>query len=174
MLSESGFEVGELLLVAGNGWTTGDLLDRVSRAEISGTFDFVSLQIGVNNQYRGYPESEYRAEFRRLLEIAGSFANGNWERVLVLSIPDWGAAPFAEGLDRGEIGKEIDAFNAINREETLAAGAQYLDVTPISRQVLDNPELAAEDGLHLSGEMYRMWARMVLDLIKSALLERLE
>ncbi len=164
-LRESGFDVEEPLIIARNGWTTGDLLDGIADIEITGPFDFVSLLIGVNNQYRGYPESEYRVEFRKLLKIAGEYAGGRWDRVVVLSIPDWGAAPFAEGLDRSEIGAEIDAFNAINREETELAGAHYLDVTPLSRRVLAEPELAAEDGLHLSGEMYQMWARMVLDLV---------
>lgn len=164
-LRESGFDVEEPFIIARNGWTTGDLLEGIADAEINGSFDFVSLLIGVNNQYRGYPESEYRAEFRELLKIAGEYAGGRLDRVVVLSIPDWGAAPFAEGLDRSEIGAEIDAFNAINLEEAKAVSAQYLDVTPLSRRVLAEPELAAEDGLHLSGEMYQMWARMVLDLL---------
>jgi lysophospholipase L1-like esterase len=171
LLRQSGFEVGETLIIARNGWTTGDLLERIARAELSGTFDLVSLQIGVNNQYRGYPENEYRSEFRELLAIAMDFSGGREERVVVLSIPDWGAAPFAGGLDRSAIGAEIDAFNGINREETIEAGAHYLDVTGLSRKVLEKPELAAEDGLHLSGEMYKMWAQMVLDLITPTLLE---
>ena len=35
-----------------------------------GPFDFVSLLIGVNNQYRGRPLDEYRVQFQALLQRA--------------------------------------------------------------------------------------------------------
>jgi len=172
LLRDAGFRKVEPLIIARNGWSTGDLLEGITDAEIEDSYDFVSLLIGVNNQYRGYPESEYRSEFRELLKIAGEYTGGRWDRVVVLSIPDWGAAPFAEGLDRDEIGAEIDAFNAINLEEAKAVGAHYLDVTSSSRRVFSEPDLAAEDGLHLSGKMYAEWAQLILDLLTPVLTER--
>ena len=66
----------------------------------AGPFDFVSLLIGVNNQYRGRPLDEYRSQFRALLERAIGFAGGDAGRVLVLSFPDWGATPFGIGSGR--------------------------------------------------------------------------
>ena len=171
LVRDAGFRKVEPVIIARNGWSTGDLLEGITDAEIEDSYDFVSLLIGVNNQYRGYPESEYRSEFRVLLKIAGEYADGRWDRVVVLSIPDWGAAPFAEGLDRDEIGAEIDAFNAINLEEAKAVGAHYLDVTSSSRRVFSEPDLAAEDGLHLSGKMYAEWAQLILDLLTPVLTE---
>jgi hypothetical protein len=47
--------------------------------------------------------------------------------VLVLSIPDWGVTPFADGRDPGKIAAEIDRFNAVNRQESETAGVHYVE-----------------------------------------------
>ena len=162
-LRRKGVEVDDAAIIAHNGWTTGELLRGIHSAGIEGPYDFVTLLIGVNNQFRGYDPEEYRQEFKELLEMAIEFAGDRPERAVVLSIPDWGAAPFAQGLDRKQISQYIDLFNRINRVETLSAGAQYIDITTLSRQIREDPSLAAEDGLHLSGKMYGMWAALALD-----------
>ena len=122
----------------------------------------MSLLIGVNNQYRGGDLDTYRAEFRELLARAIGFAGGQPGRVIVLSIPDWGVTPFADGRDRAKIGSEIDRFNEVNREETERAGTRYVDVTPLSRRAAQDPALIAPDGLHPSAKMYAGWADLVL------------
>jgi hypothetical protein len=115
------------------------------------------LLIGVNNQYRGLSIDDYREEFAALLTMAIGFAGNDKSRVVVLSIPDWGVTPFAEGRDREKIAMEIDAFNAVNLDETQKAGVAYVDVTPISREAANRPELVASDNLHPSDLMYRYW-----------------
>jgi len=149
------------IIVAQTGWTTDELAAAIdAHPELAGRkFDLVTLLIGVNNQYRGRDPEEYRTQFVQLLNRAIGFAGGDPSHVVVLSIPDWGATPFAQGRDRDRIGREIDQFNSINREETLRAGARYVDITPISR---DQRSLVAEDNLHPSGDMYRLWANSVL------------
>ena len=72
--------------------------------------------------------------------------------------------PFAQGRDAGQIAKEINIFNTINKEETKEAGAHYVDITPISREAVNDVSLIASDGLHPSGKMYAMWAEEVLSL----------
>ena len=116
----------------------------------------------VNNQYRGYDINEYREEFRFLLGKSVEYAGGDANRVVVLSIPDWGVTPFASGRDAVQIASEIDAFNAVNRDEAEKAGVHYMDVTPDSRQAVSDPALIAGDGLHPSGKMYSMWAGLAL------------
>jgi lysophospholipase L1-like esterase len=126
----------------------------------------VTLLIGVNNQYRGYTLEEYRQEFAALLVQAIEFAGGDPQRVVVLSIPDWGVTPFAANRDRTQIAAEIEAFNSANREETERGGALYVDITPATRRMSpDNPHLLASDGLHPSGEMYAIWVEQVLPLV---------
>lgn len=164
-----GVAVAEPLIVAQTGWTTGELSAGIDRQDPQGSFDLVSLLIGVNNQYRGGDVEVYRAEFRELLARAIRFAGGRPDRVVVLSIPDWGVTPFAEGQDRAGIGSQIDRFNAVNREETERAGARYVDVTPLSRQAAQDPTLIARDGLHPSATMYAGWAALVLPEALAAL-----
>ena len=62
----------------------------------------------------------------------------------------------------GEITAEIDAFNAVNKEETEQAGVHYADITPYSRQAKDDLSLIAADGLHPSGKMYRLWVEEIM------------
>jgi lysophospholipase L1-like esterase len=169
LLGQEGYHVGETRIVARTGWTTGDLAAAIPGENLEDTYDLVSLLIGVNNQYRGYGLEEYRQEFADLLEQALTLAGGDPGRVLVLSIPDWSVTPYAAGHDRAAIATAIDAFNAINREETEKRGASYIDVTPTSRQAAEDLTLIAPDGLHPSGKMYTEWARLALPAAVQAL-----
>jgi lysophospholipase L1-like esterase len=148
----------EVTIIARTGWTTDELWQGIQARELKLPYDLVSLLIGVNNQYRGYNINEYREQFVFLLNKAIEYAGGVPERVIVLSIPDWGVTPFALGRDRGQIAKEINAFNVVNREESENAGVHYVDVMPGSREAGNDISLIASDGLHPSGKMYSEWA----------------
>jgi lysophospholipase L1-like esterase len=152
----------DVTLIARTGWTTDELWQGIQAGEIEPPYDLVSLLIGVNNQYRGYDVNEYREQFIFLLNKSIEYAGGNPSRVIVLSIPDWGVTPFAEGRDRAAIAGKIDEFNSVNREESERAGVHYFDITPVSRRAADEPTLTAGDGLHPSGKMYTAWAEMIL------------
>jgi len=170
-LRDRGFKIDDPHIIAETGWTTNELQEGIRQAEPEGKYDLVSLMIGVNNQYRGRNAEEYRMQFRALLDQAILFASGAADRVIVVSIPDWGGTPFAEGRDRGRIEMEIDAFNAINREETERRGARYVDVTPFSREARNDPALVAADGLHPSGKMHEAWVRLILPEAAAAIEE---
>ncbi len=164
-LERRGIPVNEPVIVARTGWTTDELARGIKEVDLKDSFHVVSLLIGVNNQYRGRPVEEYRSEFVELLAQSIEFAGGKPGRVLVLSIPDWGVTPFAEGRDRAGIASEIDIFNEVNRNESERFGVRYLDVTGISREAAAKPELVAEDGLHPSGAMYALWAEAALPIV---------
>jgi lysophospholipase L1-like esterase len=168
MLEAEGFQAGATV-IARTGWTTGELWQGIQAGEIQPPYDLVSLLIGVNNQYRGYKLDEYRKQFVFLLKKSIEYAGGEPNRVIVLSIPDWGVTPFASGRDREQIAEEIDAFNSVNREESEKAGAHYVDITPVSRQAVTEPAWVASDGLHPSGEMYTLWAEKVLPVARDIL-----
>lgn len=155
----------EVTIIARTGWTTNELWQGIQAREISPPYDLVSLLIGVNNQYRGYDINEYREQFVFLLNKSVEYAGGDPNRVIVLSIPDWGVTPFASGRDREQIAQEIDEFNAVNRAETENAGAHYVDITPISREAANDSSLIAPDGLHPSGKMYAEWASFALPIV---------
>jgi lysophospholipase L1-like esterase len=166
-LRQRGVPLADPTIIAKTGWTTDELSAAIDQANPVGPYDLVSLLIGVNNQYRGRGADEYRLEFRELLRRAIEFAGDDASRVLVLSIPDWGATPFAGGRDRSRIAAEIDQFNAINREEAAIAGARYVDITSASRQ--EDPTLVSADGLHPSGEMYSIWTELAVPAALAAL-----
>jgi lysophospholipase L1-like esterase len=154
-------------IVARTGWTTDELAAGISMASPVGPYGLVTLLIGVNNQFRGRDAERFRAEFKSLLALSIEFAAAVPARVVVLSIPDWGVTPFAAGRDRAKIGAEIDRFNAICRDETIKAGASFVDVTPISRETHES--WTAADGLHPSGAQYHRWAELTLDAAIAAL-----
>ena len=159
--------LGEPRIIAKTGWTTDELNAAIDAARVEGPFELVTLLIGVNNQYRGRDAEQYRREFATLLQRAIGFAGGDAKRVVVVSIPDWGVTPFAEGRDRAQIARDIDRYNAVNREEAARAGARYVDITPISRG--GDPALVADDKLHPSAMQYTAWVRAILPEARAAL-----
>jgi len=160
-------------IIARTGWTTNELISgiRSSAAEnpLYNPYDLVSLLIGVNNQYRGYPVETYKREFEDLLKKAILYAGNRPGRVIVLSIPDWGVTPFAGERDREQIAREIDEYNRLNREIATRNNVRYLDITPWTREAAADPSLIAPDGLHPSAKEYRRWAEQVALFFKSVI-----
>jgi lysophospholipase L1-like esterase len=171
MLREKKIEVGDPEIIAVTGWTTDELSAGIDRANPRGPFAMVSLLIGVNNQFRGRSVEEFRSQFAGLLKRAIGFADGESKRVIVLSIPDWGVTPFGKssGRDVGQVGREIDQFNSVCREECEKAGVAFVDITPISKHAAEDASLVAADGLHPSGKMYRQWCEAALPAAEKAL-----
>jgi lysophospholipase L1-like esterase len=172
LLRERGVSMDDPRYIARTGWTTQELSASIADEAPLGPLDLVTLLVGVNDQYRGRPVDDYRAAFSAVLETATGLAGGIPARVVVLSIPDWGVTPFAlaEHRDPLRVAREIDAFNAANHAEAGARGAQWLDVTPSTREAAHDPggSLVA-DGLHPSARLYAAWAERVLPLALVAL-----
>lgn len=160
-------------IIARTGWTTDELEGGIVAANnadpLRPTYDFVSLLIGVNNQYRGRPVDNYKPEFEELLKKAIAYAGNKAERVVVLSIPDWGVTPFADGRDRAQIAREIDAYNAANKQIAEQYLVQYIDITPWTREAPADVSLLAADGLHPSGKEYKRWAERIAFFFKQQL-----
>jgi lysophospholipase L1-like esterase len=149
-------------IIAQTGWTTQNLLNGISAASPAptGTYDLVTLLIGVNNQYQHRDTAEYRQQFIQCLNQAIFFSGNRKQRVFVLSIPDYGATPFGAS-NAVQIGIEIDRFNAINKQVCLQMNVDYTDITTSTRLATINPSLVAGDGLHPSGIEYAKWAAML-------------
>jgi len=155
-------------VIARTGWTTAELQSAVDKAQPSSDYDFVTLLIGVNNQYRGQSLKQYEREFTLLLDQAIGFAKGKNEKVIVVSIPDYGCTPYGAG-SKERIGREIDEFNSVNKRASDKKGVHYVDITPISRLASEKKGLVAGDGLHPSGEMYRLWVELILPEVQHVL-----
>jgi len=156
-------------IVAKTGWTTDELQAAIDSHVFRKSYDFVTLLIGVNNQYRGQSLEEYKKTFEKLLKQAIHFADDKSTHVAVVSIPDWGVTPFAEGRDRTQIAEQIDAFNKANQEIAEQYHIYYINITPFTREAVADPTLLAADGLHPSGKEYQRWAEKIAIFFKSGL-----
>ena len=160
-LRQKGRNVAAPEIIAKTGWTTDELQAAIDRYHFRTDYDFVTLLIGVNNQYRGRSVENYKPEFERLLQQAIRFAGNDPAKVAVLSIPDWGVTPFAEGRNRQQIAAEIDQYNAANQELAAKYHVHYINITQWTREAAADNELLAADGLHPSGKEYKRWAEQL-------------
>lgn len=155
--------------IATTGWTTSNLLSAIHSQKPAKNFDIVTLLIGVNDQYQRNDTTGYRERFSVLLKKAVELAGGRKTHVFVLSIPDYSVTPFVVENDKAEVSRQVDLFNAINKEVTLQNSIAYIDITPSTQQAAKDASLIAKDGLHPSGKEYAVWADMLAPMIKNVI-----
>ncbi|MFT2622247.1 hypothetical protein ACMWQU_28180, partial [Escherichia coli] len=71
--------------VAKTGWTTTELAEHILHTKLNSQYDFVTLLIGVNNQYRGLAIADFKSDFEFLLRKAIYFTGNKPSHVIVLS-----------------------------------------------------------------------------------------
>lgn len=169
ILRRSGMDFYAAEIIAKTGWTTDELSSAIENTTMLDQYDVVSLLIGVNNQYRGRSATEFKIEFEHLLQKAIQFSGNRPYRVVVLSIPDWGVTPFAEGRDRKQVAEEINVFNDICKKSAAAFKARFINITTSQREDGNKTDFLAADGLHPSGKEYKKWADELADAILKAL-----
>ncbi len=167
LLQEKNIETAAPVIIAQTGWTTDELAAAIREHNIREQFSFVTLLIGVNNQYRGQPVEGYASEFENLLRQAITFAGANPDHVFVLSIPDWAATPFAvtEGKDSKQAAKEIDLYNDTCKNIAVDAGCHYLYITDSTRENAGKTGFLAPDNLHPSAMEYTIWTERLTPLV---------
>lgn len=163
-LTQEGFTIQSLDIIARTGWTTANLYREIIRANLPDTvYNLVSLLIGVNDQFRGRSLDNYRREFTNVLHQALRLAGDRAERVIVLSIPDYGVTPYVSSDTQAKkIAREIDDFNDAAANICLAYDVRFLNITAVSREAANDSSLIASDGLHPSGKMYKKWVDLLL------------
>ncbi|MDB5202462.1 MAG: hydrolase family protein [Ferruginibacter sp.] len=166
--SENALAILSPEIIAKTGWTTDELSAQIDQTVFLKRYDIVSLLIGVNNQYRERTAENFLPEFESLLQRAIAFSGNQPSRVFVLSIPDWGRTPFAEGRDREKISAEIDAYNKICTVTASRYGCHFIDITTAQRKDNDDPDFVAADKLHPSKMEYEKWARELQKFIFEA------
>ncbi|MEO1021462.1 MAG: SGNH/GDSL hydrolase family protein [Bacteroidota bacterium] len=168
-LQKAGIDVKAPTIIAKTGWTTNELMEAIDQAAVDSTYDFVSLLIGVNNQYRGYDINQYRVEFQSLLEQALAFANNRSERVIVVSIPNYGVTPFAQSRNPERIGKELTTYDTIADSISGQYDVAFINIRNLSENARSDSSLLAQDQLHPSGKMYAQWVSRMLPIVTSKL-----
>ncbi|MBO6880933.1 MAG: SGNH/GDSL hydrolase family protein [Winogradskyella sp.] len=150
-------------VVAQTGWTTTNLKSAIETADLASEYDLVTLLIGVNNQYQGKPFSLYEEEFPELVNKALEFANNDKSRIIVVSIPDYAFTPFGQNSGNPETtSEEIDMYNAFAEDYCNNNNITFINITDITREGLNNPDLVASDGLHPSELAYAQFVQRLL------------
>lgn len=162
MLRNEGVKIHAPEIVAKTGWTSDELIEHIIHTKLLEHYDLVTLLIGVNNQYRKRPVSDFLPELELLVTKAVRFAGGKPEHVIMLSIPDWGVTPFAKDRNAKEIAEEIDSYNEACRKAANTAGVHFIDITKSQRKDGATDAFLAGDGLHPSQKEYQKWAEVLL------------
>lgn len=167
-LRNRGIIVNEPVIIAVTGWTTEDLLQGIAQAQLTNRqFDLLTLLIGVNNQYRGLSLEDYEQDFGELLKKSLQLVGDDANRIIVISIPDWGVTPYATEIahDKKRIASEIDRFNEKNKSLATQSGIRYLEITEEYRSLGHMDQYLAVDGLHPSEKVYARWADRLTEII---------
>ena len=154
-------------IIAKTGWTTDELLTGISEYKFLEHYDFVTILIGVNNQYRGRRVEEYKVEMETLLKFALERANKKEDQVVVLSIPDYSVTPFAQKMEPERISKEITFYNTVKRALATQYKVHFIDITEGTRAAYTDESLLASDGLHPSEKEYAFWAEKVAKIFST-------
>lgn len=169
VLLKDSIRITDLSIIAQTGWTTYNLLNGLQSTPPTGTYDLVTLLIGVNNQYQGLSLSQYSTEFTSLIEKCKQYAGFDITKIVVISIPDYSVVPFAYYSDTAKIRRELQDFNKVNKDITTQQGIKYVDVFALSQEARYNKTLVARDSLHFSGLEYAKWTNLLLPIAKTIL-----
>lgn len=160
-------------IIAVTGWTTAELMEAIKEEEATqplGKYDWSTLLIGVNNQYRGQDLQLFLDEFEILLQKAIAHTIGGATHTFVLSIPDWGVTPFAKERDTLKIASEIAIYNQHKKAIATKYNCHFIDITPSTIAHGNMEAYLVEDLLHYSGKEYEIWAQKVADAIANTLI----
>jgi lysophospholipase L1-like esterase len=172
LLRKEGYYFNAPEIVAATGWTTFELAEHILHTHLNPPYDFVTLLIGVNNQYRGLSITDFKSDLEFLVKKAIHFAHEESKHVIMLSIPDWGVTPFAKDRDTAAISKEIDQYNTICESTAQLHQVQYINITEDTRKAKDDISLLAKDQLHYAAKEHAIWAEKIRDVIRKTLLQK--
>lgn len=165
-LSALGYETDTIDFIAQTGWRTDNLSAALAFNKPDSNYTLVSLLIGVNNEFQGRTSDKYKPEFMDLLDRAIAHAGGNKEHVFVVSIPDYMYTPYRNYESNPQaVSDSLDVFNQVAMDYADSVGVAFFNITPISRNGLEDPGLVAYDGLHPSGKQYALWVDLILQSV---------
>ena len=160
---ENGVDFDQPMIIAETGWKTYDLLNAINQTNFTKKYDYISLLIGVNNQFNSRPIDEFEEDLNKLMDEMKRIKKNDGS-IIIISIPDWGYTPFGESSDMSDISEQINLFNSSLRKFASTNNLKFVDVTEISRRGIDEPNLIAGDSLHPSGIMYLEWAKKIYEI----------
>ena len=160
-LNAQGLHIDLVANPSRTGWTTQQAIDHELPVFVAAKPDFATLQIGVNDWVQGIDAETFRKHFALLADqMLKVLPNKN--RLLVVTIPDFGVTPTGPRYARGrDISEGLTSFNQIIAEESNKRGLRIVDVFPMSKKMGTDPALVAADGLHPSAKEYAEWEKII-------------
>jgi lysophospholipase L1-like esterase len=160
-LNAQGLHVDLVANPSRTGWTTQQAIDHELPIFVAAKPNFATLQIGVNDWVQDVDENSFRPRFTfladRMLKVLP-----NKNRLLIVTIPDFGVTPTGPRYARGRnISEGIAAFNKIVSEESARRGLRIVDVFELSKKMGTDRSLVATDGLHPSAKEYAEWEKII-------------
>ncbi len=156
----------EIGVLAKTGWTSDELIEAMNSHNFQDQYDYVSLLIGVNNQYRNLPFAQFKSDINYLCEWIKSKVSLP-ENVLFISIPDWGQTPFGLKHDKHTdpqiVTQTLEEYNLFIAEMAKKHGFQYHSIFALS-QAQGHKKTGADftyltpDLLHYNAIAYKEWA----------------
>src|SRR6266478_8121359 len=127
-LNDKGVHVDLVANPSRTGWTTQQAIDRELPIFVDSKPNFATLQIGVNDWVQGVDAETFRKRFvalvDRMLEVLP-----NKNRLLIVTIPDFGVTPTGPRYARGRnISDGILSFNKIIADAARQRGLRAVDV----------------------------------------------
>jgi acyl-CoA thioesterase-1 len=168
-LNDAGIKTQLVANPSKNGFSTQNLIDMELPAFDKSGATFVTLLIGVNDWVREVNASTYTKNLIFILDhVQKALPNKN--NVLLVTIPDFGVTPQGAyySNDR-DVSKGITEFNNIIKGEARKRGLTVADIFEISKQMKDNSDLTAKDGLHPSAKEYAIWETLIFPEAKKIL-----
>lgn len=156
-------------IIAKTGWTSAELAEQLLHTKLNESYDFVSLLIGVNNQYRNLSKEDFKTDLAFLIRKAIHLSGEKPDHVILISIPDWGITPFAAKRDAKKISEDIDAYNQICESAAKEFKTPFIKITEETRKAKKDLSLLAGDLLHYSAKEHLIWAEKTAVLIKAKL-----
>ena len=156
-------------IIAETGFSTNELIQAIDNVVLEKRYNLISIQIGVNDQFRGNSTELFKQDFQKLVQRIKENELTKRASVFVVSLPDWGATPFGSSWDRIRVTNEIDAFNRIIKGVCNTNNILYIDITQLSRRDPNNWIFVTGDGLHPSSLMYGLWLNKITPLVKELL-----
>lgn len=169
-LNDKGISIQLIANPSVTGWTTQDLIDKELPIYDESNPDFATLLIGVNDWVQKVSDDQFKQNLKLIIDRMQAKLKHK-ENLVLIAIPDFGVTPKGANYSGGrDISQGISTFNQYVREEAKARGLHYVDIFPVTQQMLNKPELISADELHPSAMEYAIWETLifpvVVDLLK--------
>jgi lysophospholipase L1-like esterase len=131
--------------------------------------EVVTIQVGANDIISPDIDlADYRANIGTILDALLDAVPAS--RIFAISTPDYTLTPRGGAYgDPESVRAEIRDANAILADEAEDRGIAFIDISPVSDRVIEDPTLVAADGLSPSAKQYAGWVELIAPRMRAAL-----